>query len=309
MPNVTRDDILLLVDKTSAEYGDWLQGGLADFLFGSRSRKAFPGAESVIGGPEHIDDELAAIGEALLPHERHRFIAGLWQAISFLDWAREDDARIVRVLLSVADKLEARNALGPIMAAALEHASTNATPPATRALFERIVELADEFASANRPETADEMVRLRGALGATFPTGKVRHALMAMCRARPESAPYYIKIFLPDLDRIFGGADDGADVERLRQIREAFILQLEAAVTNDEVLIDVFRESTNLLNADPNWLIRCFRESRHPKIAALRDRLEQLDAKRFQQKQETEEVPTGDAADAELVDMFTSLAA
>ncbi|MFN8992612.1 MAG: hypothetical protein ACK5X3_02925, partial [Pseudomonadota bacterium] len=210
-------------------------------------------------------------------------------------------------LLSVADKLEARNALGPIMAAAIEHASANVNPPATRGLFERVVELADEFASANRPETADEMVRLRDALGTSFPSGKVRPALMAMCRARPTSAPYYMNKLWPDLDRVFGGAGAEADAERLRQIREAFILELETAVTNDEVLIEVFRENTDLIDADPNWLIRCFRESKHPQIAALRNRLEQLDAKRFQRV--VEKVPTGDAADAELVDMFPPLAA
>jgi hypothetical protein len=222
----TKTDIPSLLGKKSAEHAEWLRTGLADFLFGSRSRHAFPGADDVIGGPDHIDDELAAVGEALPPHDRHRFIAGLWQALSGLDWLRDDEALIARILLSVAEKLEARDALGEVMAAALAQARPNAAPPTTRALFERVLDFAEQFASATRPETADEVVRLHNALGATFPIGKVRAALLAMCKARPELAPTYIRSLEADLDKVFGGADNTTEAERLRRIREALIVQL-----------------------------------------------------------------------------------
>lgn len=233
MHSPTRLDLAGIIGKSPIFYADWLRAGLADFLFGSRRRTAFVGAELFIGRQESLTADLAEIAATLSEPDRIAFGAGCARALAELDWDRDEDAAIAEVLIRLSAMIPAYSVLQTLAAKSY----VNIRARAADRLYGLIFDVVEKLAGPAHPEATDCIVSIIHQLGDKFPVAQVRSALLALAASAPDRLADHMRLLATPLEQVYGYHVDPADESSRVRRRRELILDVSDRVPSLDALL------------------------------------------------------------------------
>jgi hypothetical protein len=245
-------------------YSNWLSAGISAFNVERRGRESFPGAENYIGWRETLEEDLAAIYDALDVLDQSEFRLALATALGEL--RLDEENYVVSVTLLRLSALIGASEVVDVLPSLISQARGLNEQLAAKVSLS-VCNIAIELAVPT-PASARAMNLLISSAG--FRTEIAPLALLALCKSMPYGFASHLNVLGTNLNaRFAGSAPDESTIAQRDELIVAVADLVPAYALAEAFAPNVRRKTGSSAWVISDWFCRGLVESKHPRVVEL----------------------------------------